>query len=121
MKQIALNDLVTYINEAHNEAEGHAKQAVMIAIKTGEYLNQAKSKLKHGGWETWIKQNLSFSKRKAQTYMRLANHREEIEKSADSALLSIDGALSLISADQYSELSTLDASREWVEVINSEY
>lgn len=96
MNGISLPNLASQINDFHLEAESHAKKALMFAIQAGEHLNNAKSKVQHGQWMAWLKENINFSKRKAQTYMRLANHREEIEKNAESALLGIDGALKLV-------------------------
>ncbi len=68
----ALMTTADEINAAHIEAEKHIKTAVANAIRCGELLLKAKAELPHGEWHGWIEENVKFSLRTAQGYMRLA-------------------------------------------------
>lgn len=87
------------INKEHRLCEEAAGKAVSHAIRCGELLTAAKSKIPHGHWGAWLSENFEGSVRTAQVYMRLANNREAIEavKTQSSAHLSIDGALKSLS------------------------
>jgi hypothetical protein len=71
-----LADLAARINAAHEAAETAYQDAVAHAMSCGDLLIEAKSKFKHGGWSTWLKQNCEVSARTATLYMRLAKTRE---------------------------------------------
>src|SRR5262245_33269425 len=61
------------INSAHVEAERWLREAVHKAIRVGELLLQAKEAIgRHGQWTAWLRENITFSDRLAQAYMRLA-------------------------------------------------
>jgi hypothetical protein len=70
----------------------------------GELLDRVKrsGELKHGQWLAWVKDNLEFSDRTAQVYIRLWIHREAIAKRLKAkpqtaADLTIEAAQDLIS------------------------
>jgi hypothetical protein len=74
-----LSDLAAQINHEHEECMSCAEEAIELmrrsvehAYKAGELLLQAKKRICHGAWKPWIKNNLAFSDRTAQNYMRLA-------------------------------------------------
>lgn len=48
------------------------RDAVETVIEIGEYLTEAKDYLSHGDWLKWLAENVHFSQRTAQNYMRLA-------------------------------------------------
>ncbi len=60
------------INEYHTLAAKHAGQAVEAARQAGELLVQAKRNAGHGNWLQWLADNVHFSERTAQAYMRVA-------------------------------------------------
>ena len=68
----SLNDLAVKINAEHKRAEQSAKNAIAHALKAGELLIAAKSKVEHGEWLPWLEQHCTVSERTAQAYMRIA-------------------------------------------------
>lgn len=66
------SSLAAEINSMHHAAQRAAKTAVAHAIKAGELLLVAKSKVPHGAWLTWLSENCDFSPSTATGYMRLA-------------------------------------------------
>ena len=98
-RQTKLAVLASEINAHHQAAEAALNRGLEEAHKCGELLLEAKAACPHGTWQKWLSENFRGSMRTAQCYMRIANHWAEIEaKSADSALLSIDGAVKLLAA-----------------------
>jgi hypothetical protein len=89
-----LNAIVAQINDAHAEAERSLRASVEYAIRAGELLIEAKHSLKHGTWSQWLQDNITFSDRLAQAYMRLA--RLPLEKRNAVADLPLRDALSAI-------------------------
>ena len=74
------DELADQINEAHRLAQEHAESAIDYAFRVGDLLLQAKSEVKHGKWLPWLRDNVQFSERTAQTYMRLYDKRKTIER-----------------------------------------
>jgi Protein of unknown function (DUF3102) len=60
------------IAAAHKASEELAVKAMEQAIAAGQLLIEARDALPHGGWLSWLKENVPFSERTAQNYMRLA-------------------------------------------------
>jgi DUF3102 family protein len=60
------------INAAHAEAEKSLRASVEHAIHAGELLIKVKLTVPHGEWIGWLTDNIDFSERLAQAYMRLA-------------------------------------------------
>src|SRR6516165_8594926 len=90
--------LAAEINATHAEAERSLRQAVHHAVRTGELLIQAKRLVGHGNWSIWLTDNVTFSDRLAQAYMRLA--RLPLEKRNAVADLPLREALSAIRSRQ---------------------
>jgi len=67
-----LANIGTEINDAHVLAMVHAGEAMNNALRCGDLLTKAKATAKHGQWLPWLRQNIAFSERTAQAYMRLA-------------------------------------------------
>ena len=88
-------ELVPRIIEAHEACNRCHGEAVAHAIKAGDLLLEAKSKVEHGFWRTWLKAACpDLKERAAQVYMQLAQLPLEIRSSA--ADLSMRGALAAI-------------------------
>lgn len=74
------------------------------AVEIGNRLQEIKETLPHGEWEAWCGQNLNYSKRKAENFMRIATeygdenspYFKAISKTQISADLNISNALSLL-------------------------
>ncbi len=71
-------DLADKINEAHKLAREHAESAIDYAFRVGDLLTEAKDKVPHGKWLPWLRENVKFSERSAQAYMRLASSQKTI-------------------------------------------
>src|SRR5207248_10165394 len=94
---IALSDLAKRINAEHQAAERAYQTAIGHALKCGDALIVAKSRLPHGEWMRWLNESCpAISDWTARVYMQVARHREEIEaKLAGSANLRIERAIEL--------------------------
>jgi hypothetical protein len=89
-----LDKLAEEINEEHRAFTAAVETALERGIRCGELLTEAKENCPHGTWLSWLETNFEGAPRTAQDYMRLYNHREEIQaKYAGSAHLSISSAL----------------------------
>lgn len=73
------------INERHAKMDRLAKDALENAIRIGELLTNEKDKCKHGEWLPWIKANVQFSDRTANTYMRLFANKDKFEGASNIA------------------------------------
>jgi hypothetical protein len=77
--------------------------ALTFALNIGDDLRTAKAAVGHGNWMTWLAAETGLSERSAERYMRLAVHREHIERHIrhSGSNLSIRRALALVgSADR---------------------
>jgi hypothetical protein len=84
--------LAAEINEAHALAMQHAGEAVAQGIRVGHLLLEAKAKIPHGQWLPWLRANVTFSDRTAQSYMRIA-HKSPPEIRNGAADLSLRKAI----------------------------
>lgn len=69
-----LPELAHRINESVEGVANAATSMVAHALEAGSLLNQAKARVAHGDWETWLAANCTVAPRTAQAYMRLAKH-----------------------------------------------
>jgi DUF3102 family protein len=67
---------VAEIARLHQEILAAARTSVEKAIRIGELLTAAKSKLRHGEWLPWLRKNVVFSERTARNYMRCFESRD---------------------------------------------
>jgi DUF3102 family protein len=65
------------------------------ALAAGDALVRAKTQIKHGSWGDWLKKFCGLNERTAQRYMRIAEHRAELNPTHVSDL-SMSAALKLI-------------------------
>ena len=70
--------LAEQINDAHRQAEEHARSAIEHAIAAGRLLLEAKEKTPHGGWLPWVRENCKFAVRTSQAYMRVASNTQRV-------------------------------------------
>lgn len=77
-----------------------AKTALEGAIEIGARLKEAKEQVGHGNFEEWCSENLNYSKRKAENFMRISNEygneNSLFSKTQTSAFFSISKALELL-------------------------
>ena len=91
----SLTELATRINEAYEAVASAQKGTLEYAIKTGELLQEAKNKVKHGEWSKWLELNCpNIPARTATDYMKLAEQHAHIGPNRQRAAdLSIRSAL----------------------------
>lgn len=65
-------DIAADVNREHRLVETVKHNLVAHAIKCGELLIEAKSRLEHGEWGEWMDTHCEFSDWTAQLYMRVA-------------------------------------------------
>jgi hypothetical protein len=91
--------LASSINEHLVAAEAATRRGLEHAIAAGLLLIEAKELVEHGEWLPWLQANCPhISPRQAQTYMRLARHRDRLDavKNAATAHLTIAAAEALV-------------------------
>lgn len=89
------------INKLHRLAQQSAADAIGYAITAGELLIETKKSVGHGGWLSWLQENVSFSERTARNYMRVARAlpKLEYEERQRVADLSFRDILSTLATD----------------------
>jgi len=82
----SLGQLAAEINEAHAQGLAGYRTSLLHAMAVGDLLLEAKARVGHGDWLTWVDDSLEFDRRTAQRYAQLAEGREQIEvKIADDS------------------------------------
>ena len=81
--------LPVIISEIHIIEHNVAKTALEGAVEIGARLQEAKEKVGHGSFDEWCQENLNYSKRTAERFMKLA-----AEFGGENSLLSNTTALS---------------------------
>jgi len=102
MNSNLLTELAARINEAYEAVASAQKGTFEFAIKTGELLQEAKNKVKHGEWSKWRELNCpKIPARTAAAYMQLAKHQSRLGPNRQRAAdLSIRRALRAIKPGQ---------------------
>jgi hypothetical protein len=108
----SLADLGTRINEAHHLAIQHAGKAIEHAIACGQMLIAAKAKVPHGKWLPWLRENITFSERSAQGYMRIAEKVPHQIRNGVSDFTSLRGALHALAIPRRDRREAIDADLE---------
>ena len=70
-------ELTAEANTLWNQMEAIGSIGIMMAAQAGRRLNVIKERLPHGEWESWAKNNLEFSLRKANRMMSLEEKMED--------------------------------------------
>jgi hypothetical protein len=70
---------VNEICELHNEICALLKTSLDKGIRIGQLLSEQKEGFNHGEWLPWIRANLPFTPRTAQSYMRLYSERDRLK------------------------------------------
>ena len=92
----SLADLAIRINAEHDQMAKAVKRGLSHAIAAGELLIEAKKKVPHGQWLSWLKENCTVPERTASHHMRLARHRSELEQIGNVADLSLHDAVEVL-------------------------
>jgi hypothetical protein len=105
------------INAEHMKAMEGAKSYMEHAMKAGDLLANAKKILPHGAFQNWITDNLAFTVRTAQNYMRAAAHRKE-HASANVEQIS-DAYSTLTEPKPIRDVPEVEAEDDEVEVLTA--
>jgi hypothetical protein len=109
---VVTDGLAEQINSAHEAAEQSLRASVEHAVRAGQLLIEAKRVHgRHGQWIAWLQQNIKFSDRLAQAYMRLA--RLPVEKRNAVADLPLREALSAIRSRERFIADLNERERNW--------
>lgn len=74
------------IIQLHNGIVNHLTQSLVDAIRIGELLFEQKKLIKYGEFSSWTKDNLPFSIRTAQRYMKLFQYKEALTEEGVSSI-----------------------------------
>jgi hypothetical protein len=83
--------LAARINQEHAAGEAATRKGLAHFLAAGRALIVAKSKCRHGQWESWVKDNLKMSLRRAQRYMALAQAENDVTSDLEEAWRIISG------------------------------
>lgn len=74
-------------NEINMIKEQAAQFLIMSSIEIGRRLTEAKSMIKHGQWENWLKERVQFSQRTANNHMKIYKEYGENGLASNSQLI----------------------------------
>ena len=74
---MSTEELAQQANTIYQQAESVAAVSLQLVAEAGKRLIVIKERIGHGGWEEWMEKNLTFSGRKANRMMKLAEKMEE--------------------------------------------
>lgn len=112
---LSVSGLTMLIKDEFHLAEASAATSWSHLVKVGELLTQAKFKIEHGGWGSWVASHLPFGLRQAQRYMQYYEHRDELEaKATCETLLGMSSALALIANERPGADDNTDREQEHV-------
>ena len=78
-----MNEMTRPIAVITEEIRFYSQQAGMSIIEIGKRLHEAKICLPHGEWGNWLKNEVKFSERTAQNFMRIAREYQNPQMIAD--------------------------------------
>jgi hypothetical protein len=71
VREVPIEEIAAQIKTAHALAEEGARSSLTHAFRAGELLHQAKKRVPHGAWLSWLAQECHVKTRSAQGYMAL--------------------------------------------------
>ena len=78
----AIANMDTEVHGFGRTREEAAREMVIYAMQAGEALNKAKGRLRHGGWQEWLREKCGIKHSTARDYMRLSDNRKKVEERA---------------------------------------
>ena len=78
-----MNEMTRPIEVITSEIKFYTQQAGMSIIEIGKRLHEAKLCLPHGEWGNWLRNEVQFSERTAQNFMRIAKEYQNPQLLAD--------------------------------------
>ncbi len=94
-----LTTLADEINAEHRACDEALRSGLAHAVRAGELLTEAKSRVRHGEWGRWLEENFEGSARSAQAYMKVAREIPNLDGATAQRVadLSFRGALKELS------------------------
>lgn len=77
LSEMSTEQLTEQANTIYRQAESIAAVSLQLVAEAGRRLIIIKNRIGHGGWEEWMEKNLTFSGRKANRMMKLAEKMED--------------------------------------------
>lgn len=102
------SDAVAEITSLHASIIGDTRSTLYKAIRIGELLSAQRATMKHGQWLPWIKDNLPFTQKTTNNYMRVFERRDELETISN---LELTDAYRLLSSGAHVSQNSVDD--EW--------
>lgn len=99
LAEIPLDVLAEMANAAGENVESCVRKTVEAADQAGRFLLEAKSRISHGEWSSWLKTNWLWSARSAQQYMSISESKAQNAALLESAS-SIREALAIIAEER---------------------
>lgn len=104
-----LDQLADDFNSKIEQGDSRVKEGVMFYIAAGKALNQAKTLVKHGDWENWLKAKSKYPIRRAQKFMQLADRFGYLaDNPAITGNLSVTNLFELLSLPEGEEVNFID-------------
>jgi Protein of unknown function (DUF3102) len=75
-----LDELTELIKQSHAEVVKGLSHSAAYAIRTGEYLETAKKKVRHGDWPDYLGLECRLSERTARLYRQLYRHKDQFRQ-----------------------------------------
>ena len=106
-----MTTLADEINAEHRSCDEALREGLRHALRAGELLIEAKTRVQHGEWGRWLEENFEGSSRTAQGYMKVAREIPNLDgtKAQHVADLSLRSALKELSAP---EVAPTEAEQE---------
>lgn len=112
---IPLETLAEMANEAGEQVEKQARNAVVSAVAAGNALDAAKKSVPHGEWLSWLGKNWNYSQQTASRYMAVSLHFASIGALKDAK--SVNDALRMIAEHKETETPRQERKTGRVEVV----
>ncbi len=93
---MSAEQLTAAIRHEHEAASTAASAALQHALEAGRLLAEAKRKIPHGSWESFVKDSCGIAPRTASLYQRLHRHRDRLPNRQHVAELSVRQAARLL-------------------------
>lgn len=93
---MSAEQLTVAIRQEHEAASTAARSALEHALEAGRLLAEAKRKIGHGSWESYVKESCGIAPRTARLYQRLHRHRDRLPNRQHVAELSVRQAARLL-------------------------
>ena len=108
-------DCVDEISRLHREIFQQAESMLVKVLRIGELLLTQKQRIGHGQFAKWVGENLPFTVRTAQNYMKVFRNKDKI-KNENVSLLSDAYNILKLPRDQLKETADEDEKRYFITI-----